>query len=149
MSLDKCIITCIWLGAGGEGDDRGWDGWMASLTRWTWVWVNSRSWWWTGRPGMLRFMGSHRVGHDWTELNWTTLASCRIISWPEKFSVFFLFFPLPSSLWKPLIFLLFPWFCLFQIVIELESYGMYPFQIGYFHLVTSILDSSGTVLPSL
>jgi len=60
------------LGAGGEGDDRGWDGWMASLTRWTWVWVNSRRWWWTGRPGALRFMGSQRVGHNWaTELNWT------------------------------------------------------------------------------
>ena len=59
------------LGAGGEGDDRGWDGWMASLTRWAWVWVNSRSWWWTERPGVLRFMGSQRVGHDWaTELNW-------------------------------------------------------------------------------
>ena len=62
------------LGAGGEGDDRGWDGWMASLTRWTWVWVNSRSWWWTGRPDVLRFMGSQRVGHDWeTELNWTEI----------------------------------------------------------------------------
>ena len=60
------------LGAGGEGDDRGWDGWMASPTQWMWVWVNSRSWWWTGRPGMLQFMGSQRVGHDWvTELNWT------------------------------------------------------------------------------
>ena len=60
------------LGAGGEGDDRGWDGWMASLTRWEWVWVNSVSWWWTGRPGVLWFMGSQRVGHDWaTELNWT------------------------------------------------------------------------------
>ena len=59
------------LGAGGEGDDRGWDGWMASLTRWTWVWVNSGSWWWTGRPGVLRFMGSQR---DMTErLNWTEL----------------------------------------------------------------------------
>ena len=58
------------LGAGGEGDDRGWDGWMASLTRWTWVWVNSGSWWWTGRPGVLQFTGSQRVGHDWaTELN--------------------------------------------------------------------------------
>ena len=57
-------------GAGGEEDDRGWDGWMASLTRWTWVWINSRSWWWTGRPGVLQFMGSQRVGHDWaTELN--------------------------------------------------------------------------------
>ena len=60
------------LGAGGGGDDRGWDGWMASLTRWTWVWLNSGSWWWTGRPGVLRFMGSQRVRHDWaTELNWT------------------------------------------------------------------------------
>ena len=55
----------------GEGDDRGWDGWMASLTRWTWVWVNSGSWWWTGRPGMLQSMGLQRVGHNWaTELNW-------------------------------------------------------------------------------
>jgi len=46
---------------------------MASLTRWTWVWVNSGSWWWTGRPGVLRFMGSQRVGHDWaTDLIWTT-----------------------------------------------------------------------------
>ena len=53
------------LGAGGEGDDRGWDGWMASLTRWTWVWVNSGSWWWTGRPDMLLFTGSQTVGHDW------------------------------------------------------------------------------------
>ena len=52
-------------------EDRGWDGGMASATRWTWVWVNSGSWWWTGRPGMLRFMGSQRVGHDWmTEPNW-------------------------------------------------------------------------------
>ena len=60
------------LGAGGEGDDRGWDGWMASLTQWTWAWVNSGSLWWTGRPGMLRFMGSQRIRHDWeTELNWT------------------------------------------------------------------------------
>ena len=54
----------------GEGDDRGWDGWMASLTQRTWVWVNSRSWWWTGRPGLLQSMGSQRAGHDWvTELN--------------------------------------------------------------------------------
>jgi len=60
------------LGAGGEGDNRGWDGWMASLTRWTWVWVNSGSWWWTGRPGVLRFMGLQRVGHDWaTDLIWS------------------------------------------------------------------------------
>ena len=53
------------LKARGEGDDRGWDGWMASPARWTWVWVNSRSWWWTGRPGMMQSMGSQRVRHDW------------------------------------------------------------------------------------
>ena len=52
------------LRAGGEGDERGWDGWMASPTQWTWVWVDSESWWWTGRPGMLQFMRSQRVGHD-------------------------------------------------------------------------------------
>ena len=57
------------LKAGGEGDDRGWDGWMASPTPGTWVWVNFRSWQWTGRPGVLQSMGSQRVGHDWaTEL---------------------------------------------------------------------------------
>ena len=61
------------LGAGG-GDDRGWDGWMASPTWCTWVWVNSGSWWWSGRPGVLRFMRSQRVGHNWaTGLNWTEL----------------------------------------------------------------------------
>ena len=54
-----------------EGDAGGWDSWMASPTQWTWVWVNSGSWWCTGRPGVLRFMRSQRVGHDWvTELNW-------------------------------------------------------------------------------
>ena len=67
------LIWKLWcwegLGAGGEGDDRGWDGWMASPTWSTWVWVNSGSWWWTGRPGLLWFMGSQRVRHDWTELN--------------------------------------------------------------------------------
>ena len=52
------------LKVGGEGDDRGWDGWMASPTQWTWVWVNSGSWWWTGRPGVLQSMGSQRVKHD-------------------------------------------------------------------------------------
>ena len=79
LKLQSCGEMTHWkrlwcwegLGAGGEGDDRGWDGWMASPTQWTWVWVNSGSWWWTGRPGVLQFMGSQRVGHDWaTKLNW-------------------------------------------------------------------------------
>ena len=66
--------TWCWeeLGAGAEGDNRGWDGWMASAAPWTWVWVNSGCWWWIRRHGMLWFMGSQRVGHDWaTKLNWT------------------------------------------------------------------------------
>ena len=58
------------LKAGREGDDRGWDGWMASPTQWTWVWVSFGSWWWTEKPGVLQFMGSQRAGPDWgTELN--------------------------------------------------------------------------------
>ena len=62
------------LQAGGEGDNRGWDGWMASPIQWTWIWVNSGSWWWTGKPGVLQSMGSQTVGHDWaTEMNWTEL----------------------------------------------------------------------------
>ena len=59
------------LKAGGEGDDRGWDDWMASQTWWRWVWARSRNWWWTVKPGLLQSMRSQRVGHDWaTELNW-------------------------------------------------------------------------------
>ena len=80
------------LGAGGEGYDRGWDGWMTSLTQWTWVWVNSWSWWWTGRPGVLCFMGSQRVGHDWatkliwTELNWTKNGRTYLqTKWPTRY----------------------------------------------------------------
>ena len=65
------------LKAGEEGDDSGWDGWMASPTWWTWVWVSPGSWWWTGRPGVLPSMGSQRVRHDWaTELNWTERGCC-------------------------------------------------------------------------
>ena len=68
--LFEKTLMLEWLKAGGEGDDRGWDGWMGSLTQWTWVWVNSRSWWWTEKPGILQSMGSQRAGHNWvTELN--------------------------------------------------------------------------------
>ena len=74
--LSICLPTWCWerLKTGEEEDDRGWDGWMASLTQWTWVCINSGSWWWTGRPGVLQSMGLQRVGHGWaTELNWTQL----------------------------------------------------------------------------
>ena len=73
---DSFEKTLCWkrLRAGGKGDDRGWNGWMASPTQQIWVLLDSGSWWWTGRPGMLQFMRSQRVGHNWvTELNWTEL----------------------------------------------------------------------------
>ena len=76
------------LRAGGEGDDRGWDGWMAPPTRWTWVWVSSGSWWWTGKPGVLQSMGSQRVRHDWvTELIWKQHQY--IVGWPKSLFGFF------------------------------------------------------------
>ena len=74
------------LKAEGEGDDGGWDGWMVLPTQCTWVWVNSRSWWWTGRPGVLWFMGSPRVGHDWeTELNWLNSKNWMTVPWKFNF----------------------------------------------------------------
>ena len=73
---------------GGEGYNREWDGWMASLTQWTWVWASSGSWWRTGKPGLLQSMGSQRVGHDWvTELNWNGfLCHCSdcVIQWDRR-----------------------------------------------------------------
>ena len=66
------------LKAGGEGDDRGWDGWMASPIWWTWVCVSSGSWWWTGKTGVLQSVGSQRDGHDWaTELKQSACFVCR------------------------------------------------------------------------
>ena len=68
-SFEKTLMLGKIEGGRRRGDDRGWDGWMASPTQWTWVWVNSGSWRWTGRPGVLQSMGSQRVGHNWvTEL---------------------------------------------------------------------------------
>ena len=75
------------LRAGGEGDNRGWNGWMASPTQWTWVWVNSSSWWWTGRSGVLQFMGLQRVRHNWAthiELCRTLTGSALYPEWNEK-----------------------------------------------------------------
>ena len=66
------------LKAGGEGDGRGWDAWMASPTLWTWVWVGSGRWWWTGKPGVLKSMGLQRVRRDWaTELK---VLTCSFLS---------------------------------------------------------------------
>ena len=87
-SLEKTLMLGG-IGAGGKGDDRGWDGWMASPTRWTWVWVNSRSWWWTGRPGLLPIHGvakSQTRLSDWTELNsiYYTLKSFFFFNLPTR-----------------------------------------------------------------
>ena len=72
------------LKAGGEGDDWGWDGWMASPTQWTWVWVNSGSWWWTERPGVLQSMGSQTAGYAWaSELNYIQFTNSLSIYGPE------------------------------------------------------------------
>ena len=70
-SFEKALM--LWkIEMGGEGDNRGWDSWMASLTWQIWVWTSSRNWWWIGKPGVLLSMGSQGVRHDWvTELNWT------------------------------------------------------------------------------
>ena len=75
---DSFQKTWCWeiLKPGGEADDRGWDGWMASLTQCTWVWVSSGSWWWTGKPGVLQSMVLQRVRDNWeTELIWIELGS--------------------------------------------------------------------------
>ena len=99
--LTHLKIPWCWerLNAGGEGDDRGWDSWMASPTQWTWVWVNSGSWWYSGRPGVLQFMGSQRVGHKWVaELNWSCMkCSLGISNFLEEisrlsYSIVFLYF---------------------------------------------------------
>ena len=99
-SLEKTLI----LGkteTGGKGNDRWWDGWMASLTQWTWVWVDFRSWWWTGKPGVLQSMGSQRVGHDLeTELNWTYFLHSNSLNWslsPNKFLIYLFIFGYAGS----------------------------------------------------
>ena len=110
------------LGAGGEGDDRGWDGWMAPPTWWTWVWVNSRSWWWTGRPGVLRFMGLQRVRHNWvTKLNWTDFSLSVFFGEMTKSFAYF-------SLGLLLLILLF--FC-WVVIIYVFLYLLYIFSIVY------------------
>ena len=75
----------------GERDNRGWDDWTVSPMKWTWVWISSRSWWWTGKPGVLQSMGSQRVRHDWAT-NWTdSLCTCTLYIWKCHFIFFLLF----------------------------------------------------------
>ena len=79
------------LKVGGEGDDRGWDGWIASPTRRTWVWVGSGNWWWTGKPFVLQSIGSQRVWHDWAiEVNWIVHPELSTLQYPEDKSKYIL-----------------------------------------------------------
>ena len=79
-SFQKTLMLEKKLKVGGEGDDRGWDGWMSSPTQLTWVCISSGSWWWWGSPGVLQSMGSWRVRHDWvTELNWTAVKNLPVM----------------------------------------------------------------------
>ena len=74
------------LRAGGEGDDRGWDGWMTLLTQWTWVWANSGRWWRTWKSGMLQVTGLKRVGHDWVTEQDNKQEPAKVMrSWPDPF----------------------------------------------------------------
>ena len=85
-SFEKTLILGKTDGGRRRGRQR-WRCWMASLTQWTWVWVNSGSWWWTGRPGVLQSMGSQRVGQDWvTELNWMVEGVGRGVQLSEVFN---------------------------------------------------------------
>ena len=82
-SLEKTLVSQR-LTAGGEGDDRGWDGWMAPLTQWMWVWASSRRWGWTGKPGVLQSMGSKRVGHDWATERPLWVYLCSLLDEQER-----------------------------------------------------------------
>ena len=83
---------------GEEKNDRGWDCWMASPMQWTWVCVGSRSWWWTGKPGVLQSMGSQKFRHDWaTELNWTDTLNWETATWPQPCHLIVFHFPHPTS----------------------------------------------------
>ena len=133
MFAPKLIHCWEGSGAGGEGDDRGWDGWMASPTRWMWVWVNSGSWWWTRRPGMLQSMGLQRVRHDWTtELNWTEALST---TYTAKL------FEVNIKLHKILFFV-----CVFANVIYLQkqkgTFNLTTISLSHLIILLSVLNAS-------
>ena len=105
----------VWLKAGGEGDDRGWYGWMASSIQWIWVWASSKSWWWIQKPGVLQSMGSQRVRHDWaTQLNWTDIEDWVILclddpARSQQFLLTFLMSLVLSLFWNSCKYFFFNW----------------------------------------
>ena len=126
------------LGAGGEGANRGWDRWMASLTRWAWVWVNSGSLWWTGRPGVLRFMGSQRVGHDWvTDLIWSLWVFFGPNNNVFHLDSFDINIATPPFLW--LVIPNMPQFTLILVISQTLALGISIYNRGYPEILRSII----------
>ena len=140
------------LKAGGDGDDREWDDWMASPTHWTWVWVNSGSLWWTGRPGVLRLMGSQRVEHDWVteltdwlipslkrksvrlgvvDINFTEVRPCLSYKWPQ--GIFYEQFKLTQS------FLELNTICFENIHLSSGSYISGTMLSAFFYIIISLM----------
>jgi len=161
-SLEKTLMLGG-IGCRRKRDNRGWDGWMASLTGWTWVWVNSGRWWWTGKPGVLLFMGLQRVGHNWaTDLIWSYLKGLVVFptffnftlnlairsSWSGPQSAPSLVFAdcrvspsLPEKDIINLILMLTIWWCpcVESSLVLLEEYVCYDWcVICWFHLLESI-----------
>ena len=142
MQITDSFEKTLMLGkmkVGGEGDDRGWDGGMASPMWWIWVWVGSSSWWWTGKPGMLQSMGSQRVGHDWaTELNWC--GSCSTIVVNQLLLVFF--FACFCHYWLSTISLCFLASAFSSLILTALSPGVsisVPLPVCYFLLISDVL----------
>ena len=114
----------------GEGDNRGWDGWMASPTQWTWIWVNSRSWWWAGRPGVLQSMRLQRVRHDWaTELNW----SVSIIVW------FYFLLKCPFDIFVNLVTSILLTFSFFSSLFSISTSNSYLFPLEQFIILLFLI----------
>ena len=137
-SLEK-TLTPGKMKVGGEGDDRGWDGGMASLTRWPWVWVGCRSWWWIGKPGVLQSVGWQRVRHDWaTELNWCGSCSTIVVNQLLLVFIFACFY----HYWLSTISVCFLASAFSSLILPALSPGVsiyVPLPICYFLLITGVL----------
>jgi len=135
------------LRPGGEGDNRGWDSWMASPTQWTWVWVDSRSWWWTGRPGVLRFMGLQRVRGNWaTELNFAFhfLSFHVSFKWTVLYHSVFSIYLEKTEWWKKcILFPLFSW--LSHSIFEIPKYNV---NLYFYPAIEKVPETWNTLTTS-
>ena len=131
---------------GGEGVDRGWDGWMASPTQWTWVWVNSGSWWWTGRPGMLHSMGSQRVRHNWATEHKVKVQLHSFIFWYPFFPIPFIELYDGFDFWTPWWLMMLNIFsCAYwpyaYLLLRMSTQIIYPFLNWFIFLIIELEES--------